>query len=80
MFLHLSLPRCKPAATPLRTLTQTYPNRQPHSKKTLRVGCEYLRGIETAINAGERDLGGIQTASLQFYAGVPRDVRSIHTR
>ncbi len=26
----------------------------------VRIGCEYLRGIETAINSGERDLGSIQ--------------------
>jgi hypothetical protein len=41
----------------------------------VRVGCEYLRGIETAINSGERDLGRIQTASLQFYAREPRDLK-----
>jgi len=38
----------------------------------VRVGCQYLRGIETAINAGERDLGGIQKASQQFYSRDPR--------
>lgn len=38
----------------------------------VRVGCEYLRGIETAIQAGERDLGRIQTASQQFYSREPR--------
>jgi len=39
----------------------------------VRVGCEYLRGIETAINSGERDLGRIQKASRQFYSAEPHD-------
>lgn len=31
-----------------------------------RVVCEFLRGGETAVLAGERDLGKIQKAELQF--------------
>jgi len=46
----------------------------------VRVGCEYLRGIETAINAGERDLGHIQTASRQFYSREPRGVEPEDTQ
>jgi hypothetical protein len=36
-----------------------------------RVDCEYVRGGETAILAGERDLGRIQKAELQFYSRSP---------
>jgi hypothetical protein len=37
-----------------------------------RVGCQYLRGVETAILAGERDLGRIQNAMRRFYSPDPR--------
>jgi len=37
-----------------------------------RVGCQYLRGVETAILAGERDLGHIQNAMRRFYSPDPR--------
>jgi hypothetical protein len=33
-----------------------------------RVMCQFLRGAETAILAGERDLGQVQKAELQFYS------------
>jgi hypothetical protein len=46
----------------------------------VRVGCEYLRGIETPILAGERDLGRIQKASRQFYSAEPRDVKPGDTK
>ena len=46
----------------------------------VRVGCEYLRGIETAINSGERDLGNIQKASRQFYSAEPRDSKPGDTK
>jgi hypothetical protein len=38
----------------------------------VRVGCEYLRGMETAILAGDRDLGQIEKATTQFYSTEPR--------
>ena len=46
----------------------------------VRTGCEYLRGIETAIGSGERDLGNIQKGSRQFYSASlatpkPQDTR-----
>ncbi len=37
-----------------------------------RVGCQYLRGVETAILAGERDLGHIQNSMRRFYSPDPR--------
>jgi hypothetical protein len=37
-----------------------------------RVGCQYLRGVETAILAGERVLGRIQSAMRRFYSPDPR--------
>jgi hypothetical protein len=37
-----------------------------------RVLCEYVRGGETAILAGERDLGRVQKAELQFYTRAVR--------
>ena len=33
-----------------------------------RIQCDRLRGGETAVLAGERDLGKIQKAELQFYS------------
>jgi hypothetical protein len=39
-----------------------------------RVGCQYLRGLETAILAGERDLGRINQAKRQFYTPDPRPI------
>jgi hypothetical protein len=46
----------------------------------VRVACEYLRGIETAILSGERDLGRIQAASRQFYSAEPHDSKPKDTR
>jgi hypothetical protein len=37
-----------------------------------RVLCQYIRGVETALLAGERDLGQVQKAELQFYSRTPR--------
>jgi hypothetical protein len=37
-----------------------------------RVVCQYLRGAETAILSGDRDLSHIQKAELQFYTRVAR--------
>jgi hypothetical protein len=46
----------------------------------VRIGCEYLRGIETPILAGERDLGSIQKASRQFYSPEPHDSKPGDTK